>query len=183
MLSPPSPPLPPHRRLPAAQPPPALPFRVGHGFDLHRLAPGLPLWLAGLLIPSEKGCEAHSDGDVLLHCVTDAVLGALALPDIGQLFPDTDPRWKGAASHVFLTEAVRLCHDAGFEVGNVDVTVIAERPKLSPHKAAMRASLAALLACHESCVNIKAKTHEKVDAVGEQRAIECHAVILLIRKA
>lgn len=174
-----------HAPLQAASAPPApsLPFRVGHGYDLHRLGPGLPLWLGGLLIPSDKGCEAHSDGDVLLHCVTDAVLGALALPDIGQLFPDTDPRWKGARSDQFLLEAMRLCGERGYAVGNVDVTVITEKPKLSPHKAAIRANLARLLGCAEEAVNVKAKTHEKVDAVGEQRAIECHSVILLHRLA
>lgn len=93
---------------PASKPPPSLPFRVGHGFDLHRLEPGYPLIIGGIGIPHDRGCEAHSDGDVLLHCVVDAILGALGLPDIGQIFPDTDPKWKGAASSVFMKEAVSL---------------------------------------------------------------------------
>lgn len=93
---------------PASKPPPSLPFRVGHGFDLHRLEPGYPLIIGGINVPHDRGCEAHSDGDVLLHCVVDALLGALGLPDIGQIFPDTDPKWKGAASSVFIKEAVSL---------------------------------------------------------------------------
>ncbi len=118
---------------------------------------------------------------MLLHTVVDALLGALCLPDIGQLFPDTDPRWKGAASDVFLTEAVRLMRERGYRVGNIDCTVIAERPKLSPHKEAIRANLCRLLGAHASCVNLKAKTHEKVDSLGENRSIAAEAVVLLLR--
>ncbi|KAB2608675.1 2-C-methyl-D-erythritol 2,4-cyclodiphosphate synthase [Pyrus ussuriensis x Pyrus communis] len=125
-----------------------LPFRVGHGFDLHRLEPGYPLIIGGIDIPHDRGCEAHSDGDVLLHCVVDAILGALGLPDIGQIFPDSDPKWRGAASSVFIKELifqVRLMHEAGYEIGNLDATLILQRPKLSPHKEVMRANLAKLL--------------------------------------
>ena len=118
--------------LPPSATPPLLPFRVGHGFDLHRLeeGPHLKLILGGITIPHDRGCVAHSDGDALLHTVTDAILGALARPDIGQLFPDTDPKWKGATSDVFVREAVRLMHGDGYELGNIDVTVILQRPKV-----------------------------------------------------
>nr|WIW78223.1 MCS2 [Panax vietnamensis] len=160
----------------------SLPFRVGHGFDLHRLEPGYPLIIGGIDIPFEKGCEAHSDGDVLLHCVVDAILGALGLPDIGQIFPDSDPKWKGAASSVFIKEAVKLMHEAGYELGNLDATLILQRPKLSPHKETIRANLSLLLGADPSVVNLKAKTHEKVDSLGENRSIAAHTVVLLMRK-
>ena len=162
---------------------PVLPFRVGHGFDLHRLAEGYKLIIGGVEIPHTKGCEAHSDGDVLLHTVTDALLGALALPDIGQLFPDTDPEWRGASSDTFLLEAVRLMRARGYAVGNLDATIIAQRPKLSPHKDSIRANLCRLLGADASAVNVKAKTHERVDSIGEERSIACHAVVLLVRAA
>ncbi|KAL4314641.1 hypothetical protein AHAS_Ahas15G0105400 [Arachis hypogaea] len=160
----------------------ALPFRVGHGFDLHRLEPGYPLIIGGINIPHDRGCEAHSDGDVLLHCVVDAILGALGLPDIGQIFPDSDPKWKGCASSVFIQESVRLMHEAGYEIGNLDATLILQRPKLSPHKDTIKANLSALLGVDPSVVNIKAKTHEKVDSLGENRSIAAHTVVLLMRK-
>ncbi|CAI0417098.1 unnamed protein product [Linum tenue] len=160
----------------------ALPFRVGHGFDLHRLEPGYPLIIGGINIPHERGCEAHSDGDVLLHCVVDAILGALSLPDIGQIFPDNDPKWKGAASSVFIKEAVRLMHEAGYEIGNLDATLILQRPKLSPFKEAIRANLCELLGADPAAVNLKAKTHEKVDSLGENRSIAAHTVVLLMKK-
>ncbi|GER30328.1 2-C-methyl-D-erythritol 2,4-cyclodiphosphate synthase, partial [Striga asiatica] len=166
----------------AAPPAKALPFRVGHGFDLHRLEPGYPLIIGGISIPHDRGCEAHSDGDVLLHCVVDAILGALGLPDIGQIFPDTDPKWKGAPSSVFMNEAVRLMHEAGYELGNLDSTLILQRPKLSPHKEAIRANLCELLGADPSVVNLKAKTQEKVDSLGENRSIAAHTTVLLVRK-
>ncbi|GAB4814081.1 hypothetical protein N2152v2_001127 [Parachlorella kessleri] len=166
----------------AAAEAPALPFRVGHGWDLHRLEPGYPLIVGGLDIPHDRGCVAHSDGDVLLHTVVDAILGALCLPDIGQLFPDTDPKWKGARSDIFLQEAVRLMHERGYTIGNIDCTIIAQRPKMSPHKEAIRENLCRLLGAHPSVVNIKAKTHEKVDSLGENRSIACHAVVILLRE-
>lgn len=162
--------------------PPTLPYRVGHGFDLHRLAEGYKLVIGGVEIPHTKGCEAHSDGDVLLHTVTDAILGALSLPDIGQLFPDNDPTWKGASSDIFVKEAVKKMQEAGYVLGNLDATIIAQKPKLSPHKENIRANLCKLLQAHPSVINIKAKTHEKVDSIGEERSIGCHAVIMLIRK-
>ncbi|KAF8082870.1 hypothetical protein N665_0804s0017 [Sinapis alba] len=159
-----------------------LPFRVGHGFDLHRLEPGYPLIIGGIDIPHDRGCEAHSDGDVLLHCVVDAILGALGLPDIGQIFPDSDPKWKGAASSLFIQEAVRLMDEAGYEIGNLDATLILQRPKISPHKETIRSNLSKLLGADPSVVNLKAKTHEKVDSLGENRSIAAHTVILLMKK-
>lgn len=158
-----------------------LPFRVGHGWDLHRLEPGYPLIIGGIDIPHERGCVAHSDGDVLLHTVVDAILGALCLPDIGQLFPDNDPKWKGARSDIFLKEAVRLMKERGYELGNIDCTIIAQKPKLSPHKETIRNNLCEILGADPSVVNIKAKTHEKVDSLGENRSIACEAVVLLFK--
>lgn len=162
--------------------PVSLPYRVGHGFDLHRLAEGYKLIIGGIDIPHTKGCEAHSDGDVLLHTVTDTLLGALCMPDIGQLFPDNDPKWKGARSDIFLKEAVRIMDERGYYLGNIDCTIIAQKPKLSPHKENIRDNVARILNVHPSVVNIKAKTHEKVDSLGEERSIACHAVAMLIRK-
>ncbi len=153
--------------------------RIGHGYDLHRLEPGLPLIVGGVKFEHDRGCAAHSDGDVVYHAVTDAILGALGQDDIGQLFPDNDPKWKGAHSRVFMQEAVKLMREAGYTLGNIDITVILERPKLSPHKAAMKNNLADLLGCDLSQVNLKGKTHEQVDALGENRAISCHVVVLL----
>ncbi|RDX76902.1 2-C-methyl-D-erythritol 2,4-cyclodiphosphate synthase, chloroplastic [Mucuna pruriens] len=171
-----------HKSPLSATPSKVLPFRVGHGFDLHRLEPGYPLIIGGINIPHDRGCEAHSDGDVLLHCVVDAILGALGLPDIGQIFPDSDPKWKGCASSVFIQESVRLMHEAGYEIGNLDATLILQRPKLSPHKDIIKANLSALLGVDSSVVNIKAKTHEKVDSLGENRSIAAHTVVLLMKK-
>jgi 2-C-methyl-D-erythritol 2,4-cyclodiphosphate synthase len=156
-------------------------MRIGHGYDLHRLEPDLSLIIGGVKLEHDHGCAAHSDGDVVYHAVTDAILGALGQDDIGQLFPDNDPKWKDADSRVFVEEAVKRMHDAGYTLGNIDITVILERPKLSPHKAAIKQNLATLLACDTSQINIKAKTHERVDALGENRAIACHVVVLLNR--
>ena len=159
--------------------------RIGHGYDLHRLEPlapqgcGRTFVLGGVQVPNDRGPVSHSDGDALLHAVTDAILGALGQPDIGQLFPDTDETWRGKESSHFLSEAARRMREATMEIENLDATIICERPTISAHKAAMRSNLARLLGCPESCVNLKGKTHEKVDAVGEGRAIEVHAVVLL----
>ncbi|MEM1210850.1 MAG: 2-C-methyl-D-erythritol 2,4-cyclodiphosphate synthase [Planctomycetota bacterium] len=154
--------------------------RIGHGFDLHRLVEGRDLVLANVNIPSDRGCDAHSDGDVVLHALTDAILGALAQQDIGQLFPDNDPQWKDADSAVFLQEAIERMTTAGYTLGNADLTVILQAPKLSPHKLAMLVRLAELLGCETSQVNLKAKTHERVDALGQSQAVACHAVVLLL---
>lgn len=160
-------------------------WRIGHGYDIHRLdavAPagqGRPMVLGGLLLPCDRGPVAHSDGDAVLHAITDALLGAMAQPDLGTLFPDNDPAHAGQTSRVFLAEAVRRMRAASLSVGNVDVTVVCEFPKLSPHREVMRESIANLLGCPATAVNIKGKTHERVDAIGEGRAIEVHVVALL----
>ena len=154
-------------------------LRVGQGYDLHRLVPGRPLVLAGLTIPSEKGLLGHSDADAVCHAVTDALLGATGLGDIGRHFPDTDPAWKDADSMALLAHVVGLLASAGFAIGNVDVTVVAERPNLAPHADAMRANLARVLGVDVSRVSIKGKTNEQVDAVGAGDAIAVHAVALV----
>lgn len=157
-----------------------LPHRVGHGFDLHRLEEGQPLVVGGVHLEHDRGPAGHSDGDVVYHAVTDAILGAVGAPDIGELFPDSDPRWQGADSRVFVAEADRKMRTAGFTVGNIDVTVILQAPKVGPHNEQMRTNLAWLLGCEPEQINVKGKTHERVDAVGENRAIACHAVALLV---
>jgi 2-C-methyl-D-erythritol 2,4-cyclodiphosphate synthase len=167
-------------------------LRIGHGWDLHRLEPlmamggagqGRPLMVGGVLLATaaefDRGPAARSDGDVLLHAVTDALLGALALPDIGQLFPDTDEANEGRDSRDFLLAAMAKVRALGYRVVNLDATVILQRPKLSPHKSEIIDGLAELLGVDRGQVNIKGKTHERVDAVGESRAIEAHAVVLL----
>ncbi len=158
-----------------------LPYRIGHGFDLHRLEPGLKLIIGGVHLEHDKGCAAHSDGDVVYHSVVDALMGALAMDDIGQLFPDTDPKNKGADSIIFLNEAVKRVAAAGYKVGNIDITVILQRPKLSPHKLKIRQNLATALGIDISQVNLKGKTHEHVDSLGENRSIACHVVALLYK--
>jgi 2-C-methyl-D-erythritol 4-phosphate cytidylyltransferase/2-C-methyl-D-erythritol 2,4-cyclodiphosphate synthase len=160
---------------------PARTGRAGTGYDLHRLVPGRPLTLGGLLIPFELGALGHSDADVVCHSVTDAILGALALGDIGSHFPDTDSRWKDASSIDLLKKVVRLAGDHGYEVGNVDVTIILERPKLRGYVDAMRRSLADALGVTAEQVSIKGKTNEGVDAVGRGEAVAAHAVALVRR--
>ncbi len=163
-------------------------MRIGHGYDLHRLEPvapggqGRPFVLAGLRYDHPLGPVGHSDGDAVYHAVTDAVLGALGEQDIGQLFPDTDPRYAGADSRAFLLEAAQRMRKAGYAIGNLDVTVICQRPRIAPGKKKMIANLAGALGCDVSLVNLKGKTHEEVDAVGEGRAVEVHAVVLLIMR-
>jgi 2-C-methyl-D-erythritol 2,4-cyclodiphosphate synthase len=154
-------------------------IRVGQGWDVHRLVEGRPLLLAGVAVPYERGLLGHSDGDVVLHAVTDALLGALALGDIGQHFPDTDPRYRGADSGALLAHVVSLVAARGARIGNVDVTVLAERPKLAAHMPAMRARLAALLQIDPTCVGLKAKTMEGLGAIGAGEAIAAQAVALI----
>jgi 2-C-methyl-D-erythritol 2,4-cyclodiphosphate synthase len=154
-------------------------FRIGQGWDTHRIEPGRPLILGGVKIPSEFGLAGHSDADVLLHAVTDAVLGALALGDIGMHFPDTAEEWKEADSLQFLKHALRLAANSGHYVSNVDSTVILERPKLKDFRAAIRNNLAHALGLSVNCVSVKFKTAEKVGPVGEGRSCEAHAVVLL----
>jgi 2-C-methyl-D-erythritol 2,4-cyclodiphosphate synthase len=160
-------------------------YRIGHGFDLHRLEPiaprgeGRPFILAGVAFDHHMGPVGHSDGDAVSHAVTDAILGAIGAPDIGQLFPDDDPQHEAADSAIFLAEAVRRMREAGFQIGNLDITVICETPRIGPRKEEMIRNLSTTLRCETQRVNIKGKTHEKVDAVGAGRAIEVHVVALL----
>jgi 2-C-methyl-D-erythritol 2,4-cyclodiphosphate synthase len=156
-------------------------IRVGEGWDVHALVPGRKLVIGGVHIPYERGLLGHSDADVLLHAITDALLGAAGLGDIGTHFPDTDERFSGADSAVLLAEAARRVHDAGWQLGNVDSTVIAQAPRLAPHMAAMRASVAAALGVSVEQVNVKAKTAEKLGPVGQGLSIEARAVVLLTR--
>lgn len=156
-----------------------LPFRIGQGWDSHRTEPGGKLILAGVHIPCEFGLAGHSDADVLFHAVTDAVLGALALGDIGSHFPDNDPQWKGAASSQFLQRAVQLATERGYALMNVDATIVLERPKLKDFREAICASLAAALGLPANCVGVKFKTAEKVGPVGEGRSCEAQTVVLL----
>ena len=154
-------------------------FRIGEGWDIHALVPQRRLILGGVEVPYHLGLLGHSDADVLMHAITDALLGAAALGDIGTHFPDTDARFKGADSSVLLAEAARRVRDKGFEIGNVDSTIVAQAPKLSPHMADMRARLAHTLGVATDQVNVKAKTAEKMGPVGLGQAIEAHAVVLL----
>jgi 2-C-methyl-D-erythritol 2,4-cyclodiphosphate synthase len=154
-------------------------IRIGEGWDTHALVEGRPLILGGVRIPHAKGLLGHSDADALLHAITDALIGAAGLGDIGRHFPDTDPQFRGADSAALLSEALRRVQAAGWQVVNVDSTVIAQAPKLAPHIEAMRTRVAGLLALEAPCVNIKAKTAEKMGPVGEERAIEARAVVLL----
>lgn len=154
-------------------------FRVGQGYDIHRLVEGRPLILGGVKIDYEKGLLGHSDADALLHAITDALLGAAGLGDIGRHFPDTDPAYKDADSRVLLSEAVGLVVKAGWAIVNVDATVIAQAPKLAPHMPLIRESVAKAIGVDLQRVNIKAKTNEGCDAVGQKEAIEVHAIALL----
>ncbi len=155
-------------------------LRTGLGWDTHRLIAGRPLILGGVTIPSELGLDGHSDADVLSHAITDALLGAAAQGDIGMHFPDTDPLWKGADSLQLLHHAVRLVQVAGFQILNVDSTVILERPKLKDYRLAIREKLAVTLGLELSRVSVKFKTHEKVGPVGEGRSAEAQAIALLV---
>ena len=148
---------------------------------MHRLEAGKPLIIGGVRIPHDTGLAGHSDADVLCHAVTDAILGAAGAGDIGQLFPDTDPKWKGADSIELLKGAMAIVRAAGYSVSNVDAVIIAERPKLAPHVPAMCANLAQALGIETSAVSVKGKTNEKVDALGRNEAIAVHAVALLSR--
>ena len=156
-------------------------YRVGHGFDVHRLVPGRPLRLGGIVVPGELGLEGHSDGDCVLHAVCDALLGAVAAGDMGQHFPSTDPKWKGASSRVFVEEVARLLRDGGFVVENVDVTVVAQAPALAPHLGKMQASLGALLGLPKDAVSVKAKSTDGLGSIGRGEGIAAHAIALLRR--
>ena len=156
-------------------------IRVGQGYDVHQLIEGRDLILGGINIPFEKGLLGHSDADALLHAITDALLGAAGLGDIGSHFPDTAAEFKDADSRVLLREAYQSVQELGWKVVNVDTTVIAQKPKLAPHIPAMRANIAADLGLPENCVNIKGKTNEKLGYLGRMEAIEAQAAVLLIK--
>ena len=156
-------------------------IRVGQGYDVHQLVEGRDLILGGINIPFEKGLLGHSDADALLHAITDALLGAAGLGDIGSHFPDTAAEFKDADSRVLLREAYQSVQELGWKVVNVDTTVIAQKPKLAPHIPSMRANIAADLGLPENCVNIKGKTNEKLGYLGRMEAIEAQAAVLLIK--
>lgn len=158
-------------------------IRIGEGWDIHALVAGRKLILGGIEIPFDKGLLGHSDADALLHAITDALLGAAALGDIGAHFPDTDPRFKGADSSLLLIEAARCVREKGYDIGNIDSTIIAQAPKLMPFIPAMRTHIAQTLGLLADQVNVKAKTAEKMGPVGLGQAMEARAVALLFKKA
>jgi 2-C-methyl-D-erythritol 2,4-cyclodiphosphate synthase len=161
------------------QPITKLATRIGYGFDSHKFHAGIPLKIGGITLPHDKGLGGHSDGDVLLHAITDALLGAVAAPDIGALFPPSDPKWKGADSALFLREALKRVHDAGYGVANLDASLILAAPKIGPHAAAIRAHVAQLMGLSEDCVGLKAKTPEGLNL--ENTAV-AHVVVLLEKR-
>jgi len=156
-------------------------IRIGQGFDVHALVEGRPLILGGVTIPHHKGLMGHSDADALLHAVTDAILGAAGMGDIGRMFPDDDPRFKDANSRVLLREAFAQVKAAGWRVVNIDATIHAQQPKVKPHAPAMVANIAADLEIAEDCVNVKGKTNEKLGHIGREEGIATHCVVLLQR--
>ena len=156
-------------------------IRIGNGYDVHALAPGLPMWLGGVKIPSETGFVAHSDGDVAIHALCDALLGALALGDIGHLFPDTSAEWKDVDSKLLLEKVVALVHEHGYRVGNADITIALQRPKLAPHILAMRETLAPILGVAPERVSVKATTTERLGFVGRCEGCEVWASALLLQ--
>jgi 2-C-methyl-D-erythritol 2,4-cyclodiphosphate synthase len=157
-------------------------MRIGHGYDVHKFGSSKPLILAGETIDYEQGLIAHSDGDVVLHALCDALLGAIAAGDIGRHFPDTDPKFAGADSQCLLKTCYQLCLDKGFIIGNVDVTIVAQAPKMSPHIESMRANIANCLHCDLDQINVKATTTEKLGFAGRKEGIATHAVCLLVKK-
>ena len=154
-------------------------IRIGNGYDVHALAAGLPMWLGGVRIPSENGFVAHSDGDVAIHALCDALLGALALGDIGHLFPDSSDEWKGVDSKILLRKVVERVHAEGWQVGNVDITIALQRPKLAPHITAMRETLAPILGVVTDAVSVKATTTEHLGFVGRGEGCEVWASAIL----
>lgn len=158
-----------------------LPFRIGIGYDIHRLVENRDLILGGVKIPYEKGLLGHSDADVLIHAIIDALLGALNLQDIGTLFPDTAPKYKGADSTLLLKSVIELVTEKGYKIGNIDSNIIAQAPKMMPHIPAIKQKLAEVMKIDTDLISVKAKTKEKLDAVGEKLAIETNAVVLLYK--
>ncbi|WKV49921.1 2-C-methyl-D-erythritol 2,4-cyclodiphosphate synthase [Dickeya fangzhongdai] len=156
-------------------------MRIGHGFDVHKFGGEGPLVIGGVRIPYERGLLAHSDGDVVLHAVTDALLGAAAMGDIGKLFPDTDPAYRGIDSRELLREAWRRIIAKGYQLGNLDVTIIAQAPKMAPHIPQMRVNIAEDLQSHMDDINVKATTTEQLGFTGRGEGIACEAVVLLVK--
>ena len=154
-------------------------MRIGTGFDVHALVPGRRLVLGGVDVPHDRGLDGHSDADVLIHAIGDAILGALALGDLGRHFPDTDPRWKGADSRALLRRIAGMMEERGYAIGNVDATIVAQAPKLAPHVAAIRANIAADLGCPLDDVSVKATTTERLGFTGRGEGIAAEAVVLL----
>jgi 2-C-methyl-D-erythritol 2,4-cyclodiphosphate synthase len=154
-------------------------MRIGYGFDSHEFRPGIPLRIGGVTLAHDKGLGGHSDGDVLLHAITDALLGAVAAPDIGALFPPSDPKWKGADSVIFLREALQRVRDNGYDIANLDATLILAAPKIGPHAAAIRMRVAELLGVDRNCVGLKAKTPEGLNL---ENAALAHVAVLLEKR-
>lgn len=160
-------------------------IRVGTGYDVHAFAPpeeGRPLIVGGVVIPYSRGLAGHSDADVLIHAVVDALLGAAALGDIGTYFPSSDPRWHNASSSEFLAHSVALLHERGWQIANMDATVVTERPRMTPHVPAMRAHLASMMGVAEERVSVKAKTTDGLGFTGRGEGMACHAVALIARE-
>lgn len=157
-------------------------FRIGHGYDVHKLVEDRKLILGGVEVPHDKGLLGHSDADVLVHAIMDSMLGALALGDIGHLFPDTDQKFKGADSLELMREVCRIIDEKGYTVGNIDATVIAQSPKLAPYIVTMRENIAGVCSCDISRISVKTTTEEKLGFTGEKLGISAHAVTLLVRK-
>ncbi|NCB45368.1 MAG: 2-C-methyl-D-erythritol 2,4-cyclodiphosphate synthase [Clostridia bacterium] len=158
------------------------PFRIGNGYDVHRLAPRLPFWVCGIQVPHEKGCIAHSDGDTPVHALSDAILGALALGDIGKHFPDSSAEYSRIDSKILLKRVIQLAAEQGWRIGNCDITIALQRPKIGPYIPQMRQTLAEILECDITAVSIKATTTEKLGFVGREEGIECWASVLMVRK-
>jgi len=157
-------------------------MRIGHGYDVHKFGPGDKLILGGVSIPYEHSFVAHSDGDVLIHALIDALLGAVALGDIGQHFPDTDAKWRGANSRQLLVAVVAMITSKGYKLGNADMTIVAQQPKMLPHLHKMRLNLSADIGCNIDQINIKATTTEELGFAGRKEGIACHAVALLVSR-
>ncbi len=158
-------------------------YRIGIGYDIHRLVENRKLIIGGVIIPHNKGLDGHSDADVLIHSIIDAILGALALGDIGNHFPDTDPRYKDISSTILLSKTIQLLNSHNYNIVNVDSTVIAEKPKLNPYTSRIKSNLSSILQIPIECISIKAKTNEKVGPEGREEAISAYSVVLIAKEA
>ncbi|MFT4032577.1 MAG: 2-C-methyl-D-erythritol 2,4-cyclodiphosphate synthase [Siphonobacter sp.] len=159
-----------------------LPFRIGHGYDVHQLEEGRPFWLGGIQIPHTHGAKGHSDADIICHVICDALLGAANMRNIGFHFSDRDPQWKGVDSKILLQKVLEMIRDKGYEVGNIDVTVVLQEPKLNPHIPIMKIKLAEVMRIEEEDLSIKATTSEHLGFVGQKEGIAAHAVALLVKQ-